>query len=78
MTILKKDGTRYIEACHIKEKCKGGRETLTNILILCPNCHKEFDYGLREKEERPAANVYKLLLNGRERTAEFETPVTRD
>lgn len=72
-TILKKDGTRYIEACHINPKKHRGPETLTNILILCPNCHKEFDYGLREKEERPAANVYKLLLNGRERMAEFET-----
>ena len=75
-TILKKDGTRYIEACHIDPKKDGGPETLTNILILCPNCHKEFDYGLREKEERPAANIYKVLLNGRERTAEFEAPAT--
>lgn len=72
-TILKKDGTRYIEACHIAPKKDGGPESLTNILILCPNCHREFDYGLREKEDRPAANIYKVLLNGRERTAEFET-----
>lgn len=75
-TILKKDGARYIEACHIDPKKDGGPETLTNILILCPNCHKEFDYGLREKEERPAANIYKVLLNGRERKAEFETLAT--
>ncbi len=45
--ILKKDGSRYIEAAHIIPKHKKGRETPDNILILCPNHHKEFDFGKR-------------------------------
>lgn len=47
-TILKKDGSKYIEAAHIKAKHRKGRETLDNILLLCPNHHKEFDYGKLE------------------------------
>jgi len=43
--IRKKDGTKYIEAAHIKAKRDSGNETLENILLLCPNHHKEFDLG---------------------------------
>jgi len=44
-TILKKDKSYYIEAAHITEKKQKGPETPDNILILCPNHHKEFDLG---------------------------------
>jgi hypothetical protein len=44
-SILKKDGSKYVEAAHIEAKHKKGRETPDNILILCPNHHKEFDFG---------------------------------
>jgi 5-methylcytosine-specific restriction protein A len=44
-SILKKDGNEYIEAAHIIPKHKKGNETPENILILCPNHHKEFDLG---------------------------------
>lgn len=43
--ILKKTGDFYIEAAHIKPKKDKGTELPDNILILCPNHHKEFDYG---------------------------------
>ncbi|MCI0449140.1 MAG: HNH endonuclease [Chlorobi bacterium] len=43
--ILKSNGTFYVEAAHIKSKSQKGPETPDNILILCPNHHKEFDYG---------------------------------
>jgi len=43
--IQKEDGSFYIEAAHIKAKKDKGEESLENILILCPNHHKEFDYG---------------------------------
>jgi HNH endonuclease len=46
--IKKKNGGFYIEAAHIKPKSLKGRETPDNILILCPNHHKEFDYGARK------------------------------
>jgi predicted restriction endonuclease len=44
-SITKRDGSKYIEAAHIEPKHKGGRETVDNILLLCPNHHKEFDFG---------------------------------
>jgi len=43
--IKKSDGSFYIEAAHIKPKREDGNESPQNILILCPNHHKEFDYG---------------------------------
>ena len=43
--ILKKDGKRYIEAAHIIPKRHQGPELPNNLLILCPNHHKEFDLG---------------------------------
>ncbi len=44
-TILKEDGSFYIEACHINAKADGGKDVLENILVLCPNHHKLFDFG---------------------------------
>lgn len=43
--IVKKNGDHYVEAAHIKPKKEKGPETPDNILILCPNHHKEFDLG---------------------------------
>ena len=48
--IKKANGEYYIEAAHIKPKHKAGTEKPDNILILCPNHHKEFDYGKLEIE----------------------------
>lgn len=61
-TILKANGEYYIEACHIKPKSEGGKDSLDNILILCPNCHKLFDFGKREKEER-LNDSYSVIIN---------------
>jgi len=52
VSILKKDGSFYIEAAHITEKRHKGPETHDNILILCPNHHKEFDLGKKKIIER--------------------------
>jgi hypothetical protein len=46
--IIKKDGSMYIEAAHIKPKKDKGNELPNNIIILCPNHHKEFDLGEKE------------------------------
>lgn len=62
--ILKANGGYYIEACHIKAKAEGGKDSLNNILILCPNCHKLFDYGLRENEKH-TKDSYSVTLNGK-------------
>ncbi|MHB8560035.1 MAG: HNH endonuclease [Thermoplasmataceae archaeon] len=61
--ILKKDGSLYVEGAHITAKRDKGPETPDNILILCPNHHKEFDYGKRERLERTKDKV-KFMLNG--------------
>ena len=46
--ILQKDGDKYVEAAHITAKSEKGVERPHNILILCPNHHKEFDKGDRK------------------------------
>lgn len=43
--ILTRNGSRYIEAAHITPKRHHGPELPQNLLILCPNHHKEFDLG---------------------------------
>jgi 5-methylcytosine-specific restriction enzyme A len=63
--IIKKDGTPYIEAAHIKPKHKLGLETPDNILILCPNHHKEFDLGDLNIIEQTEDLIH-LKLNGRD------------
>ncbi|MFD2719985.1 HNH endonuclease [Hymenobacter monticola] len=62
--ILKRDGTFYIEAAHIKARSQFGRETPDNILLLCPNHHKEFDYGETEITFHDADKVV-FMMNGK-------------
>jgi 5-methylcytosine-specific restriction protein A len=64
-SIMKKDGTMYIEAAHIEPKNRKGRETPDNILLLCPNHHKEFDLGDRIILSHNKEKV-KFTLNGLE------------
>lgn len=61
-TIRKAKGGYYIEACHIKQKAEGGKDSLNNILILCPNCHKLFDYGNRSNEKK-SKTTYSVTIN---------------
>jgi hypothetical protein len=62
--IIKRDGSKYIEAAHIKAKHQKGRETLDNIILLCPNHHKEFDLGDRLIKFHNS-NFIDFMLNGR-------------
>lgn len=64
-TIKKKDGTLYIEAAHIEPKHRKGRETPDNILLLCPNHHKEFDFGDRKISLHDNEKIH-FTLNGLE------------
>jgi len=63
-SIPKENGEFYIEACHIKAKAKGGKDSLENVLVLCPNCHKLFDFGKRENENF-TSDHYSVALNGK-------------
>ncbi len=51
-TIRKKNGSCYVEAAHITPKRHKGPELPSNIIILCPNHHKEFDLGKNKILER--------------------------
>ena len=62
-TILKKDGSNYVEAAHIKPKHQKGRETPDNIILLCPNHHKEFDIGDRRVISQDINHIV-FILNG--------------
>ncbi len=63
--IQRKDGTPYVEVAHIEPVANGGKSVLGNLLVLCPNHHKEFDLGNREISHQ---NLLELIgrLNGRE------------
>lgn len=61
--ILTKKKTLYVEAAHIKAKRHSGPETLDNILILCPNHHKEFDFGEKKIIEH-TKETFRFELNG--------------
>lgn len=56
--ILTKDGITYVEVAHIKPVSKGGHSILGNLLVLCPNHHKEFDLGKLEIIEQ---NEYAIV-----------------
>lgn len=64
-TIIKKDGSQYVEAAHIKAKFQKGRETLDNIILLCPNHHKEFDLGDRIIKSHDS-HFIDIMLNGKQ------------
>ena len=61
--IKKKDGTFYIEAAHIEPKKHKGIESPNNIILLCPNHHKEFDLGERQIIQHDNDKVIFILNN---------------
>ena len=62
--ILTKTGTNYVEVAHIKAIHKGGQSIIGNLIVLCPNHHKEFDYGNLNIDEQ-SASILKGSLNGK-------------
>ena len=69
--ILKKDRNYYIEASHIKPKKDKGTEMPDNILILCPNHHKEFDLGDRNIIDKTKEKII-FELNSRKYEVSLE------
>ena len=70
-SIIKRDGSKYIEAAHIKPNHQAGRETLNNIILLCPNHHKEFDLGNSEVINHTDTFV-EINLNGVQKIIMFK------
>lgn len=58
-------GRYYIEVAHIAPVKKGGKSILGNLIVLCPNHHKEFDYGFLKITKQIIKEV-DGILNGRE------------
>ena len=61
--ILKRDGSFYVEAAHIIPKHRKGLEVPENILILCPNHHKEFDLGNKKIISHTKDKIIFILNN---------------
>jgi hypothetical protein len=38
-----------VERCHIKARCDGGSDDVSNIHMLCPICHKDSEFITGEK-----------------------------
>ena len=55
--IAKKNGGFYIEIAHIKPVSLNGQSILGNLIVLCPNHHKEFDFGKLEIIEQTNNNL---------------------
>ena len=48
--IIKSDGSRYLESHHIKWLSEGGLDDVTNVVALCPNCHKKVHIEKRKED----------------------------
>lgn len=38
-------GDPYLEVHHVLQLADGGSDTISNAVVLCPNCHRELHYG---------------------------------
>lgn len=63
--IPKSGGGKYIEAAHITPKHQRGHELPENIILLCPNHHKEFDLGNPHIVKR-TNSIIEFILNEKE------------
>jgi len=50
-TFIKKDGSRYVEVAHIRPLARSREDTSSNVVALCPNCHRKLDHGNDEARE---------------------------
>lgn len=55
------NGIPYLEVHHLKQLAKGGSDTIENTVALCPNCHKEFHFGINKNR------LLKAIYNSNQR-----------
>lgn len=41
-----RDGSPYLEVHHVNPLSAGGKDTVSNALALCPNCHRYLHFGI--------------------------------
>lgn len=56
---IKSDMTPYLEVHHVKQLALGGPDTPQNTIAVCPNCHKEFHFGI--DKEKLIKEIYKKI-----------------
>ena len=61
--IPSKNGINYVEVAHIKPVKEGGQSILGNLVVLCPNHHKEFDLGFLQIIEQNEKELIGILNN---------------
>ena len=49
------DGSPYLEVHHRNPLAEGGDDTVENAIALCPNCHREFHFGLNQAESETSS-----------------------
>jgi hypothetical protein len=57
-------GINYVEVAHITPVSKGGQSVIGNLIVFCPNHHKEFDLGERNILEENTETI-SGILNGK-------------
>ncbi len=55
---IKANGEPFLEGHHVKHLAKGGSDTISNAITVCPNCHRELHHG-----ENNTVLAEKLYLN---------------
>jgi len=48
----KRDGTRYVEVHHIEELGKSGLDIPSNMMCVCPRCHRIIHYGSEDENNK--------------------------
>jgi 5-methylcytosine-specific restriction enzyme A len=41
----------YLEVHHVISLSKNGKDSSSNVIALCPNCHRKFHYGSLNSDE---------------------------
>jgi hypothetical protein len=62
--VMTRGGTSYVEVAHIRPFASGGKSVIGNLLVLCPNHHKEFDLGVLKIIEQ-TVSTFTGVLNGK-------------
>jgi 5-methylcytosine-specific restriction enzyme A len=57
------DGSPYLEVHHLKRLADGGTDQVSNAIALCPNCHRELHFGIRQRDTLAAvyARITRLV-----------------
>jgi 5-methylcytosine-specific restriction protein A len=57
------DGMPFLEVHHVQQLADNGPDTVSNTVAVCPNCHREFHFGLSAKQlaEKLYATVERLV-----------------